>query len=693
MRTTGTSLLAVALAITAGLSSPTYAGMLIGSSGGVLYDVDRVTGLASNPRETGLTGVAITYGNGTLYGSPGRSLYTIDAVTGEAQALGELDGLEVPQTVYDMAWDHVDDTLFALVHLGGTTLDQLYTVDTTTLRVTEIGTLDDSTSTIAFNHSGALFAVDPVDDVLATIDKTNGQMTSAISLIPPVVSAAITCDQTGLLYLATRVEDDPSILHLLDPDSGVLTPIGSTGLNRGLASLAYIPEPGTLVLLLMGCLAVGRRTRRLPVLSAETSVRNSGRLDKGYAAMTGSRFFVAGVLGVFSFASVAAAQGPGLGPDPTYSHVVNGDFVVTGTSISSARDSVREPDETFTLIIDIPSTASLVKAYVNWSYLTETPHDPDLRTIIIEEQEVPVDTVVVYQSISDDICQLAGADARTAVYLADVTDIVSGGMVDGHGEYDVAGAVEQDDDSYDSSGPLGEGISLLVVYSESTEPLRLINVYSGLIQTDKDLWEAEATLGFVDQDARPVRYMGGPVHFFVNALDGQNGDDVFYINDQNPHLFLDTGCVVGQGAWCGELGPGPDGKNWYDHAECPSNDHPQCSEASMYMDVNDEQIVITQIKPPAVPYMPEPDCIGHSFAAVAFEYVPCPVIHVDADAPGGTGPGTSWDNAYHRLQDAIANIDPLCAGPCATIRVAEGVYRPDQDENNILGSNDPAATF
>ena len=173
MRTTGTILLAVALAITAALSTPTYAGMLVGSSRGVIYDIDPLTGLASNPRESGNPSASIEFVNGTLYGASASSLYTIDMVTGHPQLIGELDGLPIPQTIYDLTWDATTDTLFALTHLGGTTLDQLFTVDTTALQVTDVGRLDDSTSTIACDGSGVLFGLDPVDDMLAVIDKKN----------------------------------------------------------------------------------------------------------------------------------------------------------------------------------------------------------------------------------------------------------------------------------------------------------------------------------------------------------------------------------------------------------------------------------------------------------------------------------------------------------------------------------------
>jgi len=51
---------------------------------------------------------------------------------------------------------------------------------------------------------------------------------------------------------------------------------------------------------------------------------------------------------------------------------------------------------------------------------------------------------------------------------------------------------------------------------------------------------------------------------------------------------------------------------------------------------------------------------------------PAKVIHVDVDAPGAND-GSSWENAYSYLQDAL-----MFATAGDEIRVAQGVYRPDE---------------
>ncbi|MGB1260056.1 MAG: hypothetical protein ACPG6P_08460, partial [Akkermansiaceae bacterium] len=49
------------------------------------------------------------------------------------------------------------------------------------------------------------------------------------------------------------------------------------------------------------------------------------------------------------------------------------------------------------------------------------------------------------------------------------------------------------------------------------------------------------------------------------------------------------------------------------------------------------------------------------------------VRYVDAQVSGGAGDGSSWANAYTKLQDALA-----ASSSGDNIRVARGVYYPDE---------------
>ena len=67
-----------------------------------------------------------------------------------------------------------------------------------------------------------------------------------------------------------------------------------------------------------------------------------------------------------------------------------------------------------------------------------------------------------------------------------------------------------------------------------------------------------------------------------------------------------------------------------------------------------------------------------------------PIIYVDKDANGYNN-GTSWDDAYTYLQDALA--DANSAEKPVEIRVAQGMYLPDRSSTEPNGTGDRTATF
>jgi predicted outer membrane repeat protein len=66
------------------------------------------------------------------------------------------------------------------------------------------------------------------------------------------------------------------------------------------------------------------------------------------------------------------------------------------------------------------------------------------------------------------------------------------------------------------------------------------------------------------------------------------------------------------------------------------------------------------------------------------------VVFVDANATGAND-GSSWKHAHHFLQDALADANSV-SGP-VEIRVAQGVYRPDQSSAHPGGTRDHHASF
>ena len=63
------------------------------------------------------------------------------------------------------------------------------------------------------------------------------------------------------------------------------------------------------------------------------------------------------------------------------------------------------------------------------------------------------------------------------------------------------------------------------------------------------------------------------------------------------------------------------------------------------------------------------------------------VIYVDDNAPS-EGDGKSWDTAFQFLQDAL-----LYSRSGDEIRVAQGIYKPDQGEYVIAGDRGPHFSF
>ena len=229
------------------------AGMLIGVSGDFLYDIDTTTGLASNPRDTGGAATDIAFGDGLLYGSRVFTLSTINPATGQASELGQINGLTEPETIRDLAWDPEDGVLSALVQLSGTTIDRLYTIDTTSLVATLVGEFDANYTTMSFDPQGRLFAIDRFSNSLGMIDKNSAATIWVISLSPDIFSrGSMSFTDGGELFADTLLDDGRLALLAIDPTDGFLVPIGSTGLEAGFSSLAFIPEPSTCCLVLFG---------------------------------------------------------------------------------------------------------------------------------------------------------------------------------------------------------------------------------------------------------------------------------------------------------------------------------------------------------------------------------------------------------------------------------------------------------
>ena len=78
------------------------------------------------------------------------------------------------------------------------------------------------------------------------------------------------------------------------------------------------------------------------------------------------------------------------------------------------------------------------------------------------------------------------------------------------------------------------------------------------------------------------------------------------------------------------------------------------------------------------------------FFLVASSVTAGKIIYVDEIAAGAND-GSSWDDAYNFLQDALADANE--AEKPVEIRLAQGGYSPDKDTQNPEGTADRQATF
>lgn len=251
-------------------ATPLLGSSFAGSGGAVLYDLDPLTGQASNPRSTGvdnLVGIAFSpdanlYGlsNSTAPNNP-NSLFRIDPTTGAAQLVGPTGLSDV--TEGDLAFDLTTGTLYGIWNLDQGRR-QLFTLDTQTGAASVMpGSLFGDPSGMAFDGSGTLYVIDTSLQKLLTVDKTSCAIldTTDLSIALGSTAGMDVDPATGVFYVADGQSSGTDRLYTLDTSTGMLTEVGPLGLDTGLAGLAFVPEPGTGLLLALGMVLIFRRRR------------------------------------------------------------------------------------------------------------------------------------------------------------------------------------------------------------------------------------------------------------------------------------------------------------------------------------------------------------------------------------------------------------------------------------------------
>ena len=104
----------------------------------------------------------------------------------------------------------------------------------------------------------------------------------------------------------------------------------------------------------------------------------------------------------------------------------------------------------------------------------------------------------------------------------------------------------------------------------------------------------------------------------------------------------------------------------------PAGGNLRLSELSPCIDTGDPNYIS---EPNETDFDGFPRIVGGRIDMGVYEFQGRLILYVDNDAPGSND-GSSWANAYNCLQDALIPADPT-GGP-VEIRVAEGIYKPDQ---------------
>jgi hypothetical protein len=213
---------------------------------GRIWDVDRATGATSNPRSTGtgsLAGIAFSP-TGLLYGltvsqGEGTSLYRINPINGISSLVGPTG---LPSLLEgDIAVD-ANGTIYGMYGPGLT----LFRLDPQTGAAAIVGPLQGvvDPSAMAFDDKGNLYILDGFKEELHVVDKTTGATVQSVTLKPPLpahkVEGMSFCPQTQKLYVSIGAVAGTPMLMTLNPVSGVLLNVGTTG-TTDLSGLTFHP--------------------------------------------------------------------------------------------------------------------------------------------------------------------------------------------------------------------------------------------------------------------------------------------------------------------------------------------------------------------------------------------------------------------------------------------------------------------
>jgi len=155
---------------------------------------------------------------------------------------------------------------------------------------------------------------------------------------------------------------------------------------------------------------------------------------------------------------------------------------------------------------------------------------------------------------------------------------------------------------------------------------------------------------------------------------GWNGDEIF---GADADINVSYSCIAGGYPGAGNINMNP-------LFRAPASKDYHLQPGSPCIDTGDNSAVPPSVK---TDLDGKPRIMGKAVDMGAYELKPLRIIYVD-DSARGANDGSSWENAYNFLQDALR-----AALGNDEIRIAQGIYKPDQTTNFRSPRGDRTATF